>query len=152
MQEKVFASESENKCMRKSSMLLNSTNSNTSIIFNTICEEIKPFLARALWILGSYCKVQRLASFRLLRWTLCFFQGIRLFVVNKATDDLEWRAFSHQRNYIDIYSNSWGPGDTGIEVIGPGPLAKRALKSGAEEVNECFLIFIAAGDKRNPQS
>jgi len=73
-------------------------------------------------------------------------------VVNKATDDLEWRAFSHQRNYIDIYSNSWGPGDTGIEVIGPGLLAKRALKAGAEEVNECFVIFIAAVDERSPQS
>jgi len=35
---------------------------------------------------------------------------------------------------IDIYSNSWGPGDMGWEVEGPGLLTSRALKLGIKQV------------------
>lgn len=59
-----------------------------------------------------------------------------------ATDDLECKAFSYERDYIDIYSNSWGPDDRGFKVDGPGPLAQRALESGAEKVT------IILSDKR----
>ena len=35
---------------------------------------------------------------------------------------------------MDIYSNSWGPGDPGWRVQGPGRLASEALKRGIDEV------------------
>ena len=64
-----------------------------------------------------------------------FFQGIRLFFEEMATDVLEAKAFSYERDYIDIYSNSWGPGDKGFEVVGPGKLTELALKDGVVKVN-----------------
>lgn len=54
----------------------------------------------------------------------------------KATDDKEAKALQFNRDYIDIYSNSWGPDDKGFEVVGPGNETQAALKKGAEMVNE----------------
>ncbi|KAJ7336052.1 hypothetical protein OS493_013427 [Desmophyllum pertusum] len=65
---------------------------------------------------------------------LCpFFQGIRLFFRKKASDADEARALNHASDHIDIYSNSWGPGDKGFEVAGPGHLTQLALQNGAEK-------------------
>jgi len=67
---------------------------------------------------------------------LCpLFEGIRLFFEEMATDTQEAQALSYERDYIDIYSNSWGPGDKGFEVVGPDKLTQLALKDGAEKVN-----------------
>lgn len=35
---------------------------------------------------------------------------------------------------IDVYSNSWGPGDMGFEVEGPGPKLKKVLENGTRLV------------------
>ena len=43
-------------------------------------------------------------------------------------------ALSHNRNDIDIYSNSWGPSDFGFAVDGPGSLTRQAFMEGATEV------------------
>ena len=48
-------------------------------------------------------------------------------------DRLEAKAFSFNRNYIDIYSAAWGPDDDGRTVDGPGPLALSALKEGIKK-------------------
>lgn len=37
-------------------------------------------------------------------------------------------------NLIDIYSNSWGPGDMGWQVEGPGPLLTEVLRQGTRMV------------------
>lgn len=74
--------------------------------------------------------------------TLCHvfpFQGIRLFFRKKASDADEARALKHALERIDIYSNSWGPGDKGFEVAGPGPYTQRALKLGIDKVKLNFL-------------
>ena len=47
---------------------------------------------------------------------------------------MEAKALSFNGNYIDIYSNSWGPGDLGFEVDGPGNLTQSVLEKGANEV------------------
>ena len=61
--------------------------------------------------------------------------GIRLYDDNlRSTDVTEAKALSYRRDVIDIYSNSWGPGDVGWEVEGPGPLTSEALKLGIKEV------------------
>lgn len=65
--------------------------------------------------------------------------GIRLFFRGKASDADEARALKHALERIDIYSNSWGPGDKGFEVAGPGPYTQRALKLGIDKVTLYFL-------------
>ena len=59
-----------------------------------------------------------------------------------ATDIQEATAFNHKYNRIDIYSNSWGPPDTGYAVQGPKQLASRAFEMGIKKVysyNECRM-------------
>ncbi|XP_067034731.1 furin-like protease kpc-1 isoform X2 [Acropora muricata] len=50
----------------------------------------------------------------------------------RSTDQSEAQALRFQRDTIDIYSNSWGPGDMGWRVQGPGPLLKEVLRSGTQ--------------------
>lgn len=52
----------------------------------------------------------------------------------EITDLVEAQSLRHARDYIDIYSSSWGPEDDGKTVEGPGPLTKQALVSGAKLV------------------
>ena len=47
-----------------------------------------------------------------------------------VTDMVEASSLTHRRDYIDIYSSSWGPDDDGITVDGPANLTKLALKEG----------------------
>ena len=49
-------------------------------------------------------------------------------------DKKEAAAFKFNRDYIDIYSNSWGPYDRGFGIEGPGNATQHALKDGAREV------------------
>ena len=51
-----------------------------------------------------------------------------------TTDAQDASAESHQRNAIDIYSNSWGPEDYGCIVGGPETLTLTALKEGTQFV------------------
>ncbi|CAH3044720.1 unnamed protein product, partial [Porites lobata] len=64
--------------------------------------------------------------------------GIRLFddaigFEVRSTDVEESKALVHEIESVDIYSNSWGPGDFGLEVEGPGPLTSEAIKHGIEK-------------------
>ena len=47
-----------------------------------------------------------------------------------VTDAVEASSLTHRRDYIDIYSSSWGPDDDGITVDGPGNLTVKALREG----------------------
>lgn len=48
-----------------------------------------------------------------------------------AESDLnEAGALTRNGQFIDIYSNSWGPQDDGLRLEGPGPLTEAALQSG----------------------
>ena len=59
--------------------------------------------------------------------------GVRM-LDGQATDVLEGSALSFQSNYIDVYSNCWGPKDDGKTFGKPGKLAQEALKQGALKV------------------
>ena len=52
------------------------------------------------------------------------------------TDVSEAKALLHQNNKIDIYSNSWGPFDSGSLVLGPDLMATMALEQGAQQVKK----------------
>ena len=48
-----------------------------------------------------------------------------------TTDIRESNTLGHERQDIDIYSNSWGPSDDGETLSGPGPLMLAALEADA---------------------
>ncbi|KAL5252788.1 hypothetical protein ACHWQZ_G015527 [Mnemiopsis leidyi] len=58
--------------------------------------------------------------------------GIRM-LDGRITDEIECNSLGFKRNYIDIYSISWGPDDDGRTVDGPYSCTKRALKTGAKK-------------------
>ena len=60
--------------------------------------------------------------------------GIRM-LDGEITDLVEAQSLRHARDYIDIYSISWGPKDDGKTVDGPGPLTKIALEEGSKFVS-----------------
>lgn len=60
--------------------------------------------------------------------------GVRM-LDGKATDALEASSLGFQLQYVDIFSNCWGPKDDGKTFGKPGPLAAKALKRGAETVS-----------------
>jgi len=57
--------------------------------------------------------------------------GVRM-LDGTATDKLEASALGFQSDYIDIYSNCWGPKDDGKTFGRPGPLGRKALENGAK--------------------
>lgn len=62
--------------------------------------------------------------------------GIRIYDEDIiSTDATESAALLHKIEMIDIYSNSWGPGDAGFEVQGPGILSAKALELGIQKVS-----------------
>jgi hypothetical protein len=54
--------------------------------------------------------------------------GIRA-IAGPISDLTEARALSHHSNKIDIYSCSWGPADTGTDMVGPGRVVRETLAS-----------------------
>lgn len=54
--------------------------------------------------------------------------------LNQITDLTEASALGYHNNHVDVYSNSWGPSDSGFVVSGPGSLTKMTLKNGALKV------------------
>ena len=64
---------------------------------------------------------------------LWYFSGLRL-IVGPTTDAQEASGLSHNRQSIDIYSNSWGPSDDGATVGGPRTMTSQALMEGSTEV------------------
>lgn len=65
----------------------------------------------------------------------------------KATDALEASSLGFQLQYVDVFSNCWGPKDDGKTFGKPGPLAAKALKRGAEAVRyvNYFLFKVKPG-------
>ena len=64
------------------------------------------------------------------------FKGIRI-IKNVLTDALKAKGLGYRQDYVDIYSNSWGPDDSGSEVADAGVMTKEVLKQGALKVC-CF--------------
>lgn len=55
--------------------------------------------------------------------------GVRM-LDGDVTDAIEAWSLGLKKDYIDIYSSSWGPDDNGCTVDGPGPMAKKAFREG----------------------
>ena len=66
---------------------------------------------------------------------LSYSPGIRLFDDQvRSIDAGRTSALFHELDKIDIYSNSWGPGDNAVEVEGPETLTERAIELGIKQV------------------
>ena len=50
-----------------------------------------------------------------------------------TTDLTEAMALSHELQHISIFSNSWGPADTGYTLGKPGILTRKAIEAGLEQ-------------------
>ena len=59
--------------------------------------------------------------------------GIRV-DLGSSSDVLEAQSLGYKNNYIQIYSNSWGPADYGFFVSGPDTLLQQTFKNGVAEV------------------
>lgn len=57
------------------------------------------------------------------------------------TDLDEASALGHYSDIIEIYSNSWGPDDSGFTVSGPGTLLLRTYQVGVREVHSKLLLL-----------
>lgn len=56
--------------------------------------------------------------------------GVRL-VVGNFSDAMAASSLAHAINDVDIYNNSWGPWDDGVEWDGSGTLSREAIELGA---------------------
>ena len=54
---------------------------------------------------------------------------------NSSSDLQTADVLRHNSSYIDVYSNSWGPDDSGFSIGGPGHLTLLTLETGAKNVN-----------------
>ena len=52
----------------------------------------------------------------------------------ELSDALKAKGLGFRQDYVDIYSNSWGPDNTGHEVAEIGVMTERVLNQGALQV------------------
>ena len=62
-----------------------------------------------------------------------FYLGIK-FNPDASSDITEAKMLSHKANYTHVYSNSWGPKDSGFFVGGPGILTRQTFETETTEV------------------
>jgi furin len=67
--------------------------------------------------------------------------GIRI-NLDSSSDVIESSALGYRNDYINIYSNSWGPSDSGYHVDGPGELLTATLENGVKTVTyNNYILF-----------
>ncbi len=57
------------------------------------------------------------------------------------TDSIEATSLGYKKNYIQVYSNSWGPNDNGFIVDKPGILLERTFENAVTNVMFTFHIY-----------
>ena len=63
---------------------------------------------------------------------------------SNTTDSHEADALGYRNDYIMIYSNSWGPLDTGFIVDGPGFYTRATLRNGILSVSCGYMCLLAS--------
>ena len=108
----------------------------------------------SVWILSLYCTVHFALNIEMVHVSryysyvangMTLLPGLRLISsVTGATDMDEAEALAWENDVIDIYSNSWGPEDDGVQVSGPGELLQMTLETSIREVG---LISYSGGSR-----
>ena len=68
-------------------------------------------------------------------------KGLKFDLSSYTPDSEEASALGYLSDRIMIYSNSWGPGDYGFIVDGPGLLTKAIFSNEAHKVRSIALTF-----------
>ena len=63
-------------------------------------------------------------------------------MLGAGTDMTEAEALSYANDIIDIFSNSWGPYDSGDIVEGPGRLTQMALRNSVIQVSAFYMCNV----------
>lgn len=71
---------------------------------------------------------------------MSFYVGLK-FPIEDSTDYIEAHSLSYRNDYIQVYSNSWGPSDNGFIVDKPGSLLAMTLKDAVITVREIKMPF-----------
>lgn len=64
----------------------------------------------------------------------CHLTGLRL-NISYTTDLLQATVLSYRDSYVDVYSNSWGPMETGFTVGHPGYFTLHTFQTQAAQVS-----------------
>ena len=67
--------------------------------------------------------------------------GIRI-LDNELTDAIKAKGLGFRQDYVDIYSNSWGPEDNGHKVAEIGVMTEKVIRKGAMEVLIIIIIIL----------
>ena len=71
--------------------------------------------------------------------------ALRLISAPGGTDVDEADALSWRSEEVDIYSNSWGPEDSGTAVMGPGELLEMVFETSTREAGGYHVELHACG-------
>ena len=77
----------------------------------------------------------------LLLTLIMLFIGLK-FNLSDSSDSAEANPLGYKNDYIQVYSNSWGPSDGGYIVDGPGHLLKQTFENAVENVRPPFKTGI----------
>ncbi len=69
------------------------------------------------------------------------YTGLKVDLTGGVTDSGEASSLSYKNNYIQVYSNSWGPSDNGFVVEKPGTLLENAFENAVTKVSYLALII-----------
>lgn len=61
----------------------------------------------------------------------------------------EATALGYRSDYVNVYSNSWGPPDDGYYVEGPSPLVQSVLQSNVQQVGGHYLEYLTASQNQS---
>lgn len=67
-------------------------------------------------------------------YILAYFVGLK-FDMSDSSDSVEASPLGYKNDLIQVYSNSWGPSDSGFLVDGPGPLLKQTFETAVRTVS-----------------
>lgn len=70
-----------------------------------------------------------------------FFIGIRILSLKAVTDALKAKGLGFKQDYVDIYSNSWGPNGDGFDVPEAGVMTEEVLRQGTFKVKQCLYLY-----------
>ena len=74
------------------------------------------------------------------------YAGLKVDLTGGVTDSIEASSLSYKNNYIQVYSNSWGPSDKGFIVEKPGTLLENAFENAVTKVLYLALTHAPANN------
>ena len=71
----------------------------------------------------------------------CIYTGLRL-DIGYTIDVTQADVLSYEDSYVDVYSNSWGPSETGFSVGGPRYLTRQTFQRETKQVCTYIVYYL----------